>query len=367
MTTQEVTWNRLSIGRSIEVNRRKYRRLSTEKEATSEVPAGSLGTPKNSRPKPDLFFFVLAVIFVGPDDHLNEFMTDDVLFVEVNKVDAVQVFEDQLGLFQTTLLAARKIDLGLVAGDDGLGTESDAGKEHLHLFAGGVLGLVKDYEGVGQRAAAHKRQRSDLDNPFLKHLGHSLAVDEVKEGVVQGSKVRIDLVLQIAGQKAETLACLDRRTRQDDAADLFFEECIDGHRDRKKALARSGDADAENEIVVRDRIEIFALVGGLGSDLFLARGIEPRLQEIVFEAIRPIFGDLFESIAKLFVREVIPLVKELREIPEYLLDSPDIALVAVYEKLISASSYAHVQKRFQILDILVLNAKKCVQSLRRKF
>ena len=40
------------------------------------------------------------------------------------------------------------------------------------------------------------------------------------EGVVERPKVGVDLFREIAGQKPEALARLDRGTRQDDALDL---------------------------------------------------------------------------------------------------------------------------------------------------
>jgi hypothetical protein len=50
-----------------------------------------------------------------------------------------------------------------------------------------------------------------------------------------------------------------------------------------------------------------------------------------------------------------------------LLDSPDITLVAVYEKLVPTRSYIHVEKRFQVFDVLVLYTEESVETLRRKF
>ena len=61
------------------------------------------------------------------------------------------------------LRAAGQVDLGDVAGDDDLGAEAEPGEEHLHLLGRGVLRLVQDDERVVERAAAHVRQRRDLD------------------------------------------------------------------------------------------------------------------------------------------------------------------------------------------------------------
>ena len=51
----------------------------------------------------------------------------------------------------------------------------------------------------------------------------------------------------------------------------FLEQGVDRHRDRQIALTGSGNADAKNEIVRRDRVEVFALVCGLRCNLLLSR------------------------------------------------------------------------------------------------
>ena len=70
--------------------------------------------------------------------------------------------------------AAGQVDLGDVAGDDGLGAEADAGEEHLHLLGRRVLRLVEDDEAVVQRAAAHERERRHLDGAPLEQARRAL-------------------------------------------------------------------------------------------------------------------------------------------------------------------------------------------------
>ena len=64
-------------------------------------------------------------------------------------------------------LVARQVDLRHVAGDDDLRAEAEPRQEHLHLLGRGVLRLVEDDEAVVQRAAAHERERRDLDRAAL--------------------------------------------------------------------------------------------------------------------------------------------------------------------------------------------------------
>ena len=144
-------------------------------------------------------------------------------------------------------------------------------QEHLHLFGGRVLRLVEDDERVVQRAAAHERNRRDLDRAALDVPRHALDVEHVVERIVERPQIRIHFLLQVARQKAELLARLDRRTRQDDAADLLRDQKRDRLRHRQIGLAGAGRADAEHDVVLLDRVEISPLVDRLRRHAALAR------------------------------------------------------------------------------------------------
>src|SRR5687767_2334958 len=88
------------------------------------------------------------VIFVGADDQLDEAVSDDVAFGEVDELDALDLRQHALGLDEAAALALREIDLRHVARDDGLRAEADARQKHLHLLARRVLRLVEDDEGI---------------------------------------------------------------------------------------------------------------------------------------------------------------------------------------------------------------------------
>ena len=83
---------------------------------------------------------------VGSDDALNERMADYVAFVEFHDGDAVNTLQRGMRFHQSGMLVRREIDLGDVAGDDGLGPVAQTGQEHEHLLGGGVLGFVQDDE-----------------------------------------------------------------------------------------------------------------------------------------------------------------------------------------------------------------------------
>ena len=147
-----------------------------------------------------------------------------------------------------------------------LRTEAEPGEHHLHLLGARVLRLVEDDEAVVEGAAAHVRERRDLDGAALEQRCGLLGVHHVVERVVERAQVRIDLLGERAGQEAERLARFDRRTREDDAADLLALERLDGHRHREVGLAGTGRADAEGDGVLADRVDVALLTCGLGPD-----------------------------------------------------------------------------------------------------
>ena len=207
---------------------------------------------------------------VGLDDPLHQLVAHHVALVEVHEGDALDLAEDAQRLDQAGRTAVRQVDLGDVAGDDRLAAEADARQEHLHLLGRGVLRLVEDHERVVQRAAAHEGERRDLDGAALEQPLDLLGLEHVVERVVQRPQVRIDLLLQVAGQEAELLARLDRRARQHDAADLLGQQARDRLRHRQVGLAGAGRADAEDDVVLVDGFEVLPLRRRLGHDLRLA-------------------------------------------------------------------------------------------------
>ena len=101
---------------------------------------------------------------IGVDDPADQRMADDVGGGEADLGDAGDAAEQADRLDQARRLAGRQVDLARIAGDDHLRVLAEAGEEHLHLHRRGVLRLVEDDDGVGQRAAAHEGERRHLDD-----------------------------------------------------------------------------------------------------------------------------------------------------------------------------------------------------------
>ena len=156
-----------------------------------------------------------------------------------------------------------QVDLGDVAGDDDLRPEAEPGEEHLHLLGRRVLRLVEDDERVVERAAAHVRERRDLDRAALHEPRDALGLEHVVERVVERAQVRVDLGEHVAGQEPEPLPRLDRGPGEDDAVHFLRLERLHRERDREVALAGAGRADRERDRVVAHRVDVALLARGL--------------------------------------------------------------------------------------------------------
>ena len=175
-------------------------------------------------------------------------MADDVGRGEPDLGDARDAAEEADRLDQSRGLAGRQVDLARVAGDDHLRVLAEPGEEHLHLHRRGVLRLVENDDGVGERAAAHEGERRHLDQARLQSALDLVGRHHVVERVVERAEIGVDLLAHVAGQEAEPLAGLDRRPRQDDALGRAALDHRRGIGDGEVGLAGAGRADAEDQI-----------------------------------------------------------------------------------------------------------------------
>ena len=94
--------------------------------------------------------------FISLDNILNEGMSDHILVREVNKFDSFDSFENALDFDQPRNLIFRKVHLGDIPCDDGLGTETQSRQKHLHLLRSCILCLVEDDEGIVEGSSPHE-------------------------------------------------------------------------------------------------------------------------------------------------------------------------------------------------------------------
>ena len=65
--------------------------------------------------------------------------------------------------------------------------------------------------------------------------------------------------------------------------------------------------------------------------------------------------------------EVLALIKHLAKLAKYLLDGLDVARITIDQQLVTTSTDVHIEKRFEIFDVLILYTEQRVQALGRKF
>jgi hypothetical protein len=100
------------------------------------------------------------------------------------------------------------------------------------------------------------------------------------QGVEQRAQVRVDLLEQRAGQEAEPLPRLDRRPGEDDPVHLLGQQRLDGLGDREIGLAGARRADAEDDRVLVDGVDVALLVQRLRPDVLAAPGQDVEAEHL---------------------------------------------------------------------------------------
>src|SRR5664280_2817677 len=129
-------------------------------------------------------FIAPFIVVVRPDDSLHQVMAHHVSLIEVAEPDPFHVAHDLDCLHHSAPACIRQIDLGNVTSDDRLGVEAEAGHEHLHLLRGGVLRFIENDKRIVQRASAHERDGSDLNDVLLQVAIHLVGFEHVVQRVV---------------------------------------------------------------------------------------------------------------------------------------------------------------------------------------
>ena len=276
---------------------------------------------------------IWLVALVRVDDVLHDPVAHDVVRVELDEREVVDAVEDAAHREQARAAAALgQVDLGDVTGDDDLRAEAEPGEEHLHLLGRGVLRLVEDDERVVERAAAHERERRDLDGAPLHEPGHDLGIEHVVERVVERAEVRVDLGEDVAGQEAEALPGLDRGPGEDDPVDLLRLQRLHRERDREVALAGAGGTDPERDRVRADRVDVALLARGLRVHRLAAAqhlGVEHLARALV--GLQHV-----DAAADAFAVERVPGLEQRDELLEEATDAFGLDLVAGDGDLVAA-------------------------------
>ena len=211
-------------------------------------------------------------------------MTHDILLGEAHDRDVFDTTQRFERVRKTRAGAGRQIDLARVAGHDHARALAEPGEKHLHLHRRRVLRLVEDHEGARQSAPAHEGDRRHLDLAAGEPLGDLVRRQHVVERVEDRPQIGIDLVAQIARQKAEPLAGFDCRAGQDDPLDLPAHQQIDRGSDREIGLAGAGRPEPEHQFVLAHCLDIGGLSGRARPDAAFA-GTKPGILAPQAEAL----------------------------------------------------------------------------------
>src|SRR5579875_2046089 len=253
----------------------RYVRFSVRIAAspTSTIETSASGQPAASSRRCTVFFSVAVPIVrlrtrrltatgIGANDLRDERMAHDVVLGQLDDLNPCDPGEQRGCIDQPAAHPGRQIDLRHVPVDDHPRTVPEPRQKHFELLVCCVLRLIEDDEGIRQRAAAHVRQRCNLDRPPLEMFCDDRVIQELAERVVERPQIWIHFFAQVARQKAELFACFDRRPGQHDTADLASAQGARGHRNREKRFTRPGRPDAERERRTGDRTDELCLAAG---------------------------------------------------------------------------------------------------------
>ena len=162
---------------------------------------------------------------------------------------------------QAALAVGGKVHLRDVPGNDGARIGAEPRQEHLHLLRRRVLPLIEDDEAAVERSAAHIGQRRHLDHGPFHPARDTLRAQHRMQGVVYRPQVGIHLAGQIAGQEAQPLPGLHRRTHQNNALDVSRPVGLKRAGHRQPGLPGPGGTDAEGEVARTNLLYVAALIG----------------------------------------------------------------------------------------------------------
>ena len=177
-------------------------------------------------------------------------MADYVGVGEAYVGDRIQALEQFDSAKQSGVAAPRQVYLAGIAGHNELRIAPHTGEEHLELPQIGVLGLVQDHAGPVQGASPHIGERGYLNGSLSHEILQLLRRDHIPESIVEGLEIGVQLVLEIAGKKAQALSRLHCRTGEYDA---FYVSVLQGpyrQGDGNVSLAGAGRTRREDKVVV---------------------------------------------------------------------------------------------------------------------
>ena len=191
-------------------------------------------------------------------------MAHHVLGRKARNADTLDPIKQANRVGQARVSGIEQVDLRRVARHHHPRALTQTGQDHLHLQTRRVLGLIDDDEGMAEGAAAHEGDRRNLDLALFPAASKLFSTQQIGQGLPDRSHIGINLLGQIAGQKAQTLTRLDRRAGHNQTIDLAAQQHIGPVRHRQIGLASSGRAYAKDQLILAQHIQIVGLSRRLG-------------------------------------------------------------------------------------------------------
>ena len=208
----------------------------------------------------------MCSLFVSLDNFLHKTVAHNILLSKIALCNPIYIFKHVQCIHKTAAGAFRQIDLGHITGNHHLGADTHTCEEHFHLLRCGVLCLVQNDKGIIQRASAHIGKRCNLNDLLFHKALVSFGTQHIKQAVIQRAQIRVYLLLQITGQKAQLFTCFHCRAGEHDAGNILGFKSLYRHGNGQIGLAGTRRANAKGDGIGADGIEIFLLAQCFGPD-----------------------------------------------------------------------------------------------------
>ena len=130
-------------------------------------------------------------------------------------------------------------------------------------------------------------------------------------------------------------------------------------RHREIGLAGAGRADAKDDVVLVDGVEIAALVRGLRRDAALAGGADLSVfEEVIAEIDVGVFGDELRGGLHVFVRDGVAFLHQAAQLFDEARDARGAAGIAFDHELMALGADADVEEGFELAQVVVVRAEK---------
>jgi hypothetical protein len=126
------------------------------------------------------------------------------------------------------------------------------------------LRLIEYYKRIIKRSSSHERKGRYFYNAAVYELSNLVGFHHVKKRVIERSEIRVHFLVHVSRQESQSFAGFHSRTRKNDPADLFPEECVYSHRHCKISLSRARRPYSDHDVIIFYGLDIQPLGFCLG-------------------------------------------------------------------------------------------------------